>query len=185
MQYPDEVRRRRTAMIGDRLRARSSALAGALGVSSLLALAGVALAIGLAAPVSAAASAPRAAHAARTLTLNETGRLHLTSHHGFTLNEKGSASGTISGTIYIHLNVVSTNRVTAEVNIYPSGGSLTGRASASYHPSGAVATFAGTMSIARGSGPYAHASGSGLSFTGTIDRSSDAVSVRVSGRLSI
>ena len=66
-----------------------------------------------------ASSTAATAHLAGTISLNETGRLHLTSHHGFTLNEQGSASGTISGTIYIHLNVVSTNRVTAEVNIYP------------------------------------------------------------------
>ncbi len=133
---------------------------------------------------SRAATRPEA-RAARTFTLSESGRLRLTSHHGFTLNEQGSATGTIHGTIYIHLHVVSTNRVTAEVNIYPSGGgSLTGMASASYHPSGAVASFSGTMSIVRGSGHYAHARGSGLSFSGTIQRSNDAVTVRVSGRMS-
>jgi hypothetical protein len=122
--------------------------------------------------------------ASRTFALSETGRLRLTSHHGFTLNEQGSASGTISGTIYLHLHVVSTNRVTAEVNIYPRGGSLTGYASASYHPSGAIASFNGTMSIARGTGRYSHAHGSGLSFTGTIQRSNDAVTVHVNGRMS-
>jgi hypothetical protein len=137
-------------------------------------------------PVLAWATPSRAAtaHASRTFSLSETGHLHLTSHHGFTLNEKGSASGTISGTIYIHLNVVSTNRVTAEVNIYPSGGSLTGHASASYHPAGGVATFSGTMAIVRGTGRYSHARGSGLSFTGTIQRSNDAVTVHVNGRMS-
>lgn len=140
----------------------------------------------LAAAFAGATPSPAApARAARALSLSETGRLHLTSHHSFTLNERGSASGTISGAIYIHLNVVSTNRVTAEVNIYPSGGgSLTGYASASYHPSGAVASFNGTMNIARGTGHYNHARGSGLSFTGTIQRSNDAVTVHVSGRMS-
>jgi hypothetical protein len=123
------------------------------------------------------------ARAARTITLSDSGRLRLTSHHSLTLNEQGSASGTISGSIYIHLHIASTNRVTAEVSIYPSGGSLTGYASASYHPSGPVATFSGTMSISRGSGSYAGAHGSGLSFSGTVQRSNDAVSVRVSGRM--
>jgi hypothetical protein len=141
------------------------------------------LALMLAWVSTATALAPRA-HGARTLSLNETGHLHLTSHHGFTLNEQGSASGTISGTIYLHLHVVSTNHVTAEVNIYPRGGSLTGYASASYHPSGGVASFNGTMSVARGSGGYSHAHGSGLSFTGTIQRSNDAVTVHVNGRMS-
>jgi hypothetical protein len=131
-----------------------------------------------------ATSRPVAAHAASTISINEMAHLHLTSHHGFTLNEQGSVSGTISGTIYIHLNVVSTNRVTAEVNIYPSGSSITGSASAAYHPSGGVASFDGTMSIKRGTGRYAHASGSGLMFTGTVQRSNDAVTVHVSGRMS-
>lgn len=139
---------------------------------ALLAVAGTAL------------GASRRAVAARTLTLNESGHLRLTSHHGFTLNEQGTASGTIAGTIYIHLHVVSTNHVTAEVNIYPHGGSLTGYASASYHPAGATATFNGTMSVARGTGIYSRAHGSGLTFTGSIQRSNDAVTVHVNGRMS-
>jgi hypothetical protein len=132
----------------------------------------------------AASADAREARTSRTISLNETGRLQLTSHHGFTLNEQGLTSGTISGTIYIHLNVVSTNRVTAEVNIYPSGGSLTGHASASYRPAGGIASFSGSMEVTRGSGRYSHAKGSGLSFTGTVQRSNDAVTVRVSGRIS-
>jgi hypothetical protein len=147
------------------------------------------LALALAAVLGTALALPAAggaarAHAARTISLSDSGRLHLTSHHGFTLNEQGSASGSISGTIYLHLNVVSTNRVTAEINIYPSGGSVTGKASASYHPSGALATFSGTMSIVRGTGSYNHASGSGLSFSGTVARSNDAITVHVSGKFS-
>jgi hypothetical protein len=135
----------------------------------------------LAAP--AAAGAVRAS-TARTLDLNESGSLHLTSHHGLTLNEQGSASGTIRGTIYIHLTVSSTNHVTAEVNIYPSGGSLTGYASASYRVEGATAHFSGTMSVDRGTGSYSGARGSGLGFNGTVQRDNDAVTVSLTGRMS-
>jgi hypothetical protein len=128
------------------------------------------------------------ARAAGTLSLNETGHLHRTSGHGITinqqLNEQGSASGSISGTIYIHLRVVSTNRVTAEVSIYPSGGSITGSASASFRSAGAVASFNGTLNVARGTGRYNHAHGSGLSFSGTIQRINDAITVHVTGRMS-
>lgn len=156
---------------------------GYFGLRALsLAAAGVAAVLVLALAEGRAPAAT--AHAARTFSLSESSHLHLTSHHGFTLNEQGYASGTISGTIYIHLHIVSTNHVTAEVNIYPSGGSLTGYANASYHPSGGVATFNGTMYIARGTGRYSHAHGSGLSFTGTVQRSNDAVTVHVSGRMS-
>ncbi len=108
----------------------------------------------------------------------------MTSHHGFHLNEQGTASGTIKGTIYIHLDESSTNHVTAEVNIYPNGGSLTGYGTANYRADGGRATFSGTLSISRGSGSYAGAHASGLSFTGTIQRVNDATTVHLSGPLS-
>jgi hypothetical protein len=121
------------------------------------------------------------ASGARVLSLNENGSLHLTSKHGFTLNEKGLASGTVRGTIYVHLSIVSSSRVTAELNIYPSGGSITARGSASYHKERTRASFSGSIAIERGTGSYAHARGSGLSFSGTIARSNDAVTVHVAG----
>jgi hypothetical protein len=164
---------------GVRSRARVDRVKHLAGVAG-----GLCLLIALVTFAAPARGAGPSALASRTFSLSDTGRLHLTSHHGFTLNEQGHASGTISGTIYIHLNVVSTNHVTAEVNIYPSGGSLTGYANASYHPSGGVASFNGTMYIARGTGRYSRAHGSGLSFSGTIQRSNDAVRVYVSGRMS-
>jgi hypothetical protein len=149
-------------------------------------LAPVLLSVGaLLAAIPGGAVAGRTAATARTIYLNDSGRLHLTSHHGFTLNEQGTASGTIRGAIYIHLHITSTNHVTAEVNVYPSNGSLKGYASAGYRSVGATATFSGTMTVARGSGAYRHAHGSGLSFTGTIARSNDAVTVHVSGRLNV
>jgi hypothetical protein len=134
----------------------------------------------------ARAVAPRVlAEAARTISFQESGQLHLLGRpHGFTLYERGSASGTAAGTIYVRLTAVSTGRVTAEVNIYPKGGSITGYATAGYHTGSTANGFSGSMNIARGSGSYAHVHGSGLSFSGTIERSNDAVTVRVSGRLS-
>jgi len=124
------------------------------------------------------------ARAARTIYLSETGHLHLVGKHGFTLDEQGSASGTASGEIYVRLSAVSTSRVTAEVGIYPRGGSITGHATASYRTASTTAGFSGSMSIDRGTGSYADAHGSGLRFSGTIQRSNDAVTVQVSGRLS-
>jgi hypothetical protein len=124
------------------------------------------------------------ARAARTVSLSETGHLHLTSKHNFTLNEEGVASGTAAGTIYVHLTAVSSSRVTAEVNIYAHGGSISGSGAGSYRRSGATAEFSGSMSIDRGTGSYAHIRGSGLSFSGTIAESdADAITVRVSGRV--
>jgi hypothetical protein len=137
-------------------------------------------------PLTPGVSHASASHAvtARTFSLNESGNLHLTSKKGFTLNEQGSASGSVTGPIYVHLRIVSTTRVSAEVSIYPHGGSISGNATASYHREKTTAHFSGSLSINRGSGSYNHALGSGLSFSGTIQRSNDAVTVRVSGRVS-
>ncbi len=124
------------------------------------------------------------ARTARSISLNESGDLHLTSKRGFTLNEQGPASGTVTGTIYVRLQIVSTSRVTAEVSISPRGGSISGEATASYHRGSTTASFSGTLSISRGTGSYSDARGSGLSFSGTIQKSNDAIAVRVSGRVS-
>jgi hypothetical protein len=125
------------------------------------------------------------ARAARTIQLNETGHLRETSRHNFTLNEEGSASGTAPGTIYVHLTTVSTSRVTAEINIYPHGGSLSGSGAGGYRRAGSVIDFYGTMSIERGSGSYAGVHGSRLSFSGTISEAShDPITVHVNGRVS-
>jgi hypothetical protein len=159
-----------------RSRVRAMLVAGVMSVGVLTGVAGLG--------VASSSAAGERAIAARTLSLNETGHLHRTSSSGLKLNEQGSASGTIKGTIYIHLDVVSPNRVTAEVNIYPNGGSLTGSGSANYRVNGGTASFSGTMSINRGSGSYAHAHGSGLSFSGTIQRLSGSVTVHLSGSMS-
>ena len=121
---------------------------------------------------------------ARTLDLNERGSLRETSHHGTHLNFQGTTSGTIRGAMYIHLDVTSQNQVSSEVSIYPSNGSLTGSSVASYRAVGGQATFSGTMSISRGTGAYAHAHASSLSFSGTIQRINDDTTVRLSGSLS-
>jgi hypothetical protein len=131
--------------------------------------------------LSASQAGAAEANGARVLSLNENGSLHLTSKQGFTLNEQGLASGTVRGRIYVHLSIVSSSRVTAEMNIYPSGGSITAYGRASYHKEQTNARFSGSMSIERGTGSYAHARGSGLSFSGTIQRSNDAVTVHVAG----
>jgi hypothetical protein len=137
------------------------------------------------APAPASNGADPAALGSRVISLNESARLHLTSRHGFTLNEQGSASGSVSGTMYVHLTIVSTSRVIAEVNFYPHGGSISGQASASYRRGSSTASFSGTLSITQGTGGYAHARGSGLSFSGTIRRSDEAIAVQVHGTASV
>ncbi|HXC45691.1 MAG TPA: hypothetical protein VNU24_03730 [Solirubrobacteraceae bacterium] len=121
---------------------------------------------------------------AKTFSLSEHGGLHLTSKQGFTLNEEGPASGTFGGTLYVHLKIVSSTHVTAEISFYPHGGSITCSGSAGYKRDGSIANFSGGLSIDRGTGSYANARGTGLSFSGTIQRSNDAIAVHVGGTAS-
>jgi hypothetical protein len=166
---------------GDRVRAsrdrvRSSRLIAV--TCSLCMLAGAAL-LG-----PTAVGARPVAIAARTISLSESAHLHLTSKHAFTLNEEGAVTGTIRGTIFIHLHIANNQGgVTAEVNIYPHGGSLSGSGSASYRVEGAEAAFSGRLSITRGTGSYAGARASSLRFTGSIERRNDAAVVQLSGSL--
>jgi hypothetical protein len=84
----------------------------------------------------------------------------------------------------VHLTAVSNTRVTAEVNIYSKGGSITGSGTAAYHKTTGAASFSGSMSIDRGTGTYAHIHGSGLSFSGTVAESDkDAITVHVNGQV--
>lgn len=159
---------------------RPARLAGILAIATVTC--GVLVASG---PLGVAgASAPSRARDARTISVDESGQLRLLSKRGFTLNEQGIASGTIRGTIGVRLTIVSTNRVSAEVTISPNGGSISGSGTAGYHKGETSASFAGTLSIVHSSGSYAHAEGSGLSFSGTIARSNDAIDVHVNGKFS-
>jgi hypothetical protein len=151
---------------------------------STAALALGALATAVAFGTSAAGAASPHAKAARTITLNDSASLHLQNKHGLVLKEAGKAKGTLPGTLYLQLDVTSTRSVTAQVQVYPKGGSISGNAKASYSVQGSSASFSGTLAITKGSGTYSKAKASALSFSGTIQRSNDAVTVHVSGKMS-
>lgn len=121
----------------------------------------------------------------RWLSIKEVGHLQRVGkgNTGFKLNEKGYASGTIKGTMYVELDVTAVNKATVSVSVYPKGGSVKGYAVASYYAHGAYAHFSGSLKITGGSGSFAGASGSGLKFSGTIKRTNDAATVTLTGRM--
>jgi hypothetical protein len=161
----------------DTLRSRRIAVPAAVASALVLAL-------GSGSTGAFARSAENHASAARTISLRETGQLHLISKRGFTLNEQGPASGTVAGTLYVRLRIVSTSHVSAEVSLSQRGGTITGIASASYHKGSSTASFSGSLSISGGTGSYAHARGSNLTFSGTIQRSNDAIATHLGGTVS-
>ena len=157
--------------------------------SARLRISSAALALGAVATATvfgagAAGAASPHARAARSVDLNDSASLHLQNKHGIELKEGGTAKGNLPGPLYLQLKVTSTRSVSAEVQVYPKGGSISGSAKASYHVSGATATFSGTMEVTKGGGTYSKAKASALKFSGTIQRSNDAVTVHVSGPMS-
>lgn len=121
----------------------------------------------------------------RWLSIKEVGHLKRVGkgNTGFKLNEKGFASGTIKGTMYVQLHVTAVNKATVSVRVYPKGGSVKGYAIARYYAHGAYAHFSGALKITGGTGSFAGAHGKGLKFSGTIKRTNDAATVTLSGRM--
>jgi hypothetical protein len=142
------------------------------------------LALGLAgfAWVYTAHAAPVRARAAHTLSVTDEARLHLTGTAGEELDEEGTATGALPGKARAWFVVASS--VTGSFTVYPrSGGSITGHVSAHLHSTGTYASFGGTLTVSHGTGRYTHARGSG-GFSGTVNRRTDALTVKTTGRLS-
>lgn len=153
--------------------------------ATIAALAVLALALAAAVGTGAAGAAGPSAKAATSFNLSDSANLSLNNHKGVELKESGTAKGNLPGKIYIQLRLASSRSVTAKIQVYPSRGSVAASASATYRVvTSSSASFAGTMNITGGSGRYAKAKGSHLSFTGTVHRPSDSVSVHVSGKMS-
>lgn len=141
----------------------------------------------LACAVSAPASDGRvAARAARTVRLEEHGRLKFISERGSALVERGTAYGTYTATMVADLTIHSKS-VTARVTIYPRGGSITGSANASYKIVKNLGYFGGTLTLGRGTGRYSHISEvhhKPLGISGIINRYNFEVEVKANGEAS-
>jgi hypothetical protein len=142
------------------------------------------LALSAAAGASAAvAQQPPSARAARETSLNESlsGTRYGPPGHSFV--EKGQVTGTLSGTMTAHVETIASNNGQATLTLYLSKGTLSGRAPTHGHIVGPTAYFEGSMTITGGTGSYAHASGSGLRFSGTLDRQNFRVKAQLHGNV--
>jgi hypothetical protein len=128
------------------------------------------------------ASATPTASSGRTLNVTDEAHLRVTHSYGELLQEEGSATGALPGTVHVSFRIGTS--VTGSFTIYPrGGGSISGESSARLHSTGRYASFGGSMTISHGTGRYAHAHGHG-GFYGTVDRRSDALVVQTTGQLS-
>lgn len=147
---------------------------------------GTALALALVAGLVGGASALGTAHAeqaaatARTLSVDDTGDLHLLKAFGSVLLEEGHAGGTLPGQADVRMTVGPT--VTASFAIKARYGTIYGSGRAVLHSSDRYSSFAGTLSVSHGTGSYADAHGGGKLY-GVIDRRTSALTVQTVGVL--
>jgi hypothetical protein len=132
-------------------------------------------------PVAILATLLGIAHAAHALKASDTARLHYVSASGSLLLEEGAASGTIPGSMRVHLNVGAT--LSGNFTIYTSGGSIKGHGEATPHGSGVYESFAGSLVASGGSGRYTHAHGR-ANLYGTFNRDTYALTIQTTGTLS-
>jgi hypothetical protein len=131
--------------------------------------------------VAAGRQPARATAASRELSLSETMQATRVGPPGHAFNEKGQASGTLAGSVAAHVETIASSSGKATITLYLSKGTISGRASTHGHVVGPTAYFEGAMSITGGSGSYAHASGTGLKFKGTINRQNFRVTAQLHG----
>ncbi len=120
------------------------------------------------------------ASSARALKASDTARLRYVSASGSLLYEIGNASGALPGSMRAHVSIGAA--ISGSFTIYTHGGSISGRGSATPKGSGTYESFAGSLSVSRGSGRYAHAHGRARLY-GTFDRSTYALVVQTAGTL--
>ncbi|HEU4703287.1 MAG TPA: autotransporter [Conexibacter sp.] len=143
-----------------------------------------ALAVALVVGAGGASSAAPTGHAAKrkTLTLRNTASLHLTRKNGNVIYEKGTATGTLPGTVTARF-VTSLTKVTGTVTFKPySGGSLTVNAVGYPQSASTITRFTGSLAVRKGTGRFRNALGSGT-FNGTANRRTWAVTVHATARI--
>ena len=136
--------------------------------------------------VAGAWTLPSASHARAVAvssgTFHEVGHLHRTSKNGASFTEQGPASGTYNGTLTLYLITTQTG-VTFRMSGNPSGGTLSGRGSATVESEANIAKVVGTAVFTGGTGRYAHARVTGLKVSGTLNRESYSLVVTFDGHL--
>lgn len=124
------------------------------------------------------------ATAARSLTVKETAQLYQVGRHGAQHEEQGQGAGTFPYPLTVTYTAGFT-QATVSFVVHGKGGAMYGQGTPSYHVEGATAYFNGSLSVTRGTGRYAHASATRLLLRGTLNRHNFALSIKVTGQMSL
>jgi hypothetical protein len=102
---------------------------------------------------------------------------------GNILKERGTATGTLAGSVKARFDISNAAKTTGSVTFFPNGGgSLTVNVLGYPQSVGTVARFSGNLAVRKGTGRFSDATGSGT-FTGTVNRRTWHITVNASSRL--
>src|ERR1019366_6494438 len=110
----------------------------------------------------------------------DTAKLHYVSAVGEEVYETGSASGTLPGSMRVHMIFAST--FSGSFAIYTRGGRIDGHGKARPHGEGVYESFAGTLIVTGGTGRYRRAHGIARLY-GTFNRENYALTIQTAGTL--
>jgi hypothetical protein len=122
------------------------------------------------------------ARVARTLRAVDTAHLHRVHCSCSEILEEGEAKGALPGWLRAYVTVGAPIVVRFTITVR-GGGTLSGEGSGKPKGNPAEPSFAGTMTVTRGTGRYRHAHGKG-DFYGTLNRSTYAAVMQTTGTLS-
>jgi hypothetical protein len=122
----------------------------------------------------------QSARAVRALKATDTAHLRYVSASGSTLYETGRATGTLPGTMKVHMRIAAT--FSGSFTIYASGGAISGHGTATPHGAGVYESFAGSLTVIGGSGRFRHARGTAKLY-GTFNRDTYALVIQTVGTL--
>lgn len=130
--------------------------------------------------VAAASAAHPLARAAHTLKATDSAHLHYVSASGALLYEVGRASGTLPGSMRVHMRVAAT--FSGSFTISAQGSTIRGHGSATPKGAGVIESFSGSLTVTGGSGRFKHAHGTARLY-GTFNRNSYALVIQTVGTL--
>jgi hypothetical protein len=145
-----------------------------------VALAALAVTLGLAPPPAAGARGGLRAYEARSLKATDEAHLRYVSASGSTLYETGRATGTLPGSMRVHMRIGAT--FSGSFTIYAPGGTIEGHGSATPHGAGVYESFSGSLTISGGGGHFRHAHGTARLY-GTFNRNTYALLIQTQGTL--
>ena len=147
-----------------------------------LVVAGTAVVVAVGA-LGAGASAHPQASAAKTVALREVAQMHLTRNTESLHEAKGTAVGTLGGTIFLRIKVDNASKMSAYYIGTSGSSTLTGKGSVSYIVSGSKLHFKGSSVIVQGTGKYKNAHGTGIQLEGTMNRLTERITMNVNGSI--